>query len=663
MVKKFLVEKNFGNMKRTLQKYLYIYIGVFWFTILPLSALEISFKLTPSAVIPLGFKEAIATGPAYGGVLNADINLFNFLSVGPEVSFFYMQKEGETSELFDFGVGASAGVFYSPLSRLMLSANGSFGMNFAPYNYEGRLGADGINYMEGREPKSFVMNNFYYRFTGDASFRFTPNFTMGVTAGYTDYLFNSEQSLFSGIQVGVSGKYVFETKRRPNKLEVDVLQEECIYPLFSFAYKSNPFAYAYITNRNNAEIKNVKVSFRAEKYTSSAYECETIPVLKKNKSVEIPLFADFSNELSSFSENGQFPAELVIEYTLLGKKYTEVQEVVIDVYRRNAFTWADPAAIVSLISPNDSSVLELSKSVIGIARDNTHTGISQNLEFSMALFESLNSCGIIYEKDSQTPYAENHFDFETIDSVQFPFQTINYKSGDSDDLAVLFSAMLNSVGIKSALIFMENDVIVGVDLKLSGKSASKQFSSLERLISIENKIFLPLSMNALSQGYYEAWNMALAELDGAENYDIVIPDTAWVMYQPLGVSEKSTVHIPNAEDLNQRISEAFKNYQKSELIPLGKELVKQYKAEPTDENGNAVGMAYLRMGNNKQAKNWFGKGAEHNNLSSLANIGNILLMEKDFDEAEKYFNKVLSLKPDHAGALQGLERVKNQRGN
>lgn len=370
--------------------------------------------------------------------------------------------------------------------------------------------------------------------------------------------------------------------------------------------------------------------------------------------------ADFSTELFQFSENGQFPGQVIIEYTLLGKKYTEIKEVVISSYNRNTFNWANPDGIVAMISPNDGAALELSKTIIGIIRDDTHLGINQNLEYSMALFESLNTMGIIYERDLQTPYDEYHY-LDGVDYIQFPYQTMTYKAGDCDDLAVLFASMLSSVGIKSVILFTSDDVICGIDLKTSGSAASKQFSSLDRLINIEDVLYLPVSMKTIKEGYFAAWNTALEEIDSAEDLSVTIVSDAWESYTPIGLSEKAVFNLPDEKDLKKRISTSYKEYQKNEILPLGKSLLSVYKKDPSEANSNAVGMAYLRMGNYDQALTWFEKAAVNNNVAAMANMGQLYLVRNDFSNAQKYFEKVLAINPEHSGALQGMERLKNQQ--
>lgn len=623
----------------------------------PLLAADFSFRFTPEIVFPLNQKTSIATGKSYGGIINIDANIFNFLTIGPEFSFQLYNTDYSEDFSTLGGAGISAGVFYAPFSRIMLSANGSFGMYLGNYEF-GMSGADASIDTDGK--KDFLMNNFYYRGSADISFRVNPNFTIGLSGGYTDYIFSDKRSVFSGVQAGITSKITISTRKFQNKIEIDLLQDGNIFPLFASSYKEYPFAYVYLTNRNNAEIRNLRVSFKADKYTSSVFVCGKAKRLQKNKTVEIPLKADFSTELYQFSENGQFPAQIVIEYSLLGKKYTEVKEVVISCYNRNTFNWNNPDGIVSLISPNDGSAIELSKTIIGIIRDNTHFGINKNLEYSMALFECLNTMGIIYERDLQTPYDEYHF-YDDVDYIQFPFQTITYKAGDCDDLAVLFASMLSSVGINSSIIFTENDVICGIDLNITSSAASKQFSSLDRLINVEDILYLPVSMKNLGKGYFSAWNIALEEINKAEELQVTVVSDAWKEYRPIGLAEKAMFNIPDEKDLKKRIANAYSKYQKNEIVPLGNSLLKAYKNNPSDSNSNAIGMVYLRLGKYDQALKWFGKAAEKNNVAAMANIGQIYLVKNDYSQAEKYFEKVLAMNPEHSGALQGMERLKNQK--
>jgi hypothetical protein len=53
--------------------------------------------------------------------------------------------------------------------------------------------------------------------------------------------------------------------------------------------------------------------------------------------------------------------------------------------------------------------------------------------------------------DPVTPYKKFSQNL-SVDFLQFPNQTLEYKARDCDDLSMLYNALLESVGIKTAFI-------------------------------------------------------------------------------------------------------------------------------------------------------------------------------------------------------------------
>ncbi len=639
-------------------------IGKCLFTIMicsSLHAFEFSLKLSPSMVFSADSKDTYAGGNAFGGFLNADFVVHNILTVGPEFSFFNVPREENLDSFMNYGTGICLGLCHAPLSRLFLSASASYGMQFTNYKYSGEKNADGTSNPLGRASETLVLKNSYYKAFADASFRFTPDFTVGLGVGYADYGYDGDSSIFHGPFCSVSVRHSFETRKKADVLGLKYEQQESVFPLFASSYRHTPFASAILTNYNSAEIKDVRIYFKADKYVSSVLESPGVDCIGKKNSAEVFIYADFSESLSSFSENGQFPAEIIVEYKMLGKKYSVKKSVLVSVSRRNSFSWIDETSIASLVSPNDSSVIELAKRVVGMYHERLHSGVSQKLEHAMALFESLNTMNIIYERDAVTPYEKFHLDYDNLDTLQFPYQTISFRSGDADDLAVLYASLLGAVNIDSAFIFLPDDVIVAVNLNMWGEQVLKNFSSFESLVLIDDEYYLPVSMKNLSRGFSSSWKKALAEINAHDNLDYVVVRKAWETYAPLGILEKASFENPDFADLTRRTLDAFSQYKKNELAPVNASLLKKYASSPSHENSNAVALSYLRLGDYASAESWFRKGAEHDYVPSVANLGNVLLLQKKYDEAEKYLKKALLLDPGDSGARQGLERVRNAR--
>lgn len=168
--------------------------------------------------------------------------------------------------------------------------------------------------------------------------------------------------VLSGPFAGLSIKFNFSTgKSARAACYADLDNYGDIYPLFQQVYRITPVTITQITNGESAEMRNVTVSFRAGKYTSSALKSEVVPVIKRMKTFDIPLYVDFSSELLKFSENGMLSGEVVIEYELLGKKKTSVQAVSLPFSNRNTYVWGYSESLAAFVSPDTPEILEYAK--------------------------------------------------------------------------------------------------------------------------------------------------------------------------------------------------------------------------------------------------------------------------------------------------------------
>ena len=92
-----------------------------------------------------------------------------------------------------------------------------------------------------------------------------------------------------------------------------------------------------------------------------------------------------------------------------------------------------------------------------------------------------------YPKTPYEDYSKNKF---AIDYLQFPGQTLEYKAGDCDDLSILYSALLKSVGIETAFITIPGHIYTAVSLDIPSEKAKRVFRDSKALIFYNNNIQL-----------------------------------------------------------------------------------------------------------------------------------------------------------------------------
>ncbi len=613
-----------------------------------LFAVDFSVRLNPGVAIPLKdhYKPAVNVG------VQGDLQLFDTLTIGAEGNFLYETPEGSSSSINFLYGGLGLGVYHNIFSRMYFGVGGAAGF----YNY---------SFTAGNEKQSAV--DLYWRGYGELGFRFNPTMTMSLNGGYNSFLTTEgfdtlfsggAKTLMAGPVAGLSFKFVLSSKNSSkNACYATIRQGSDIYPLFMQLYKNDPVATVILTNGESAEIKNVTVSFTAGKYTSSALQSEPISVIKKMRSVSVDLPVDFSSSLLSFAEDGMISGNLVIEYELLGKKKTSIQGIALKVSNRNSYMWGDTESLAAYISPDTPEILEYAKYVAGIARNKLYSGMNRNMQFAATMFDALKASGIVYSGDKTTPYSEYHLG-DKPDYIQYPLQTMDFNSGDLDELGILYASCLESVGIGTAFIPMEDDFVVLVDTQLKPTSATNHFANTDNLVITEDTVYFALSMAAFEQGFTKSRERGAGLIEKINNsedvyYDFVETHIAWENYPPaIYTGYGDVLERPSQTAVEAIFMAAVEDYIKSDLS------VVIDRARKTGDS-NKLGLAYVRAGQYANAKAEFSKEAAKGNVSAMNNLGNVYMLEKDYTAAKKLYEQILAIDPKNKAASKGLENVRS----
>jgi tetratricopeptide (TPR) repeat protein len=611
-----------------------------------LFCLELTFRLSPGVTFPVDTDSRDLYSLGFTGAFNADFTLQNFFSVGPEVNYFYLMPRSVSEPVHLIGPGANVSAHFFPISRLKLQA-----------------GFSGGPYVALHGPGSYA--SLWWKGGADIGFRFSPSFMLGVSAGYTSFVY-PKAPLYSGLLAGLSLQYTIDTQVAAGNVSVKLDQGEPVFPLFYTIYKQTSIGTLTLVNNENAEIRNVTVSFRAGNYTASLLECGKAELIRKRESADFPLYADFAPAIQNFTENGKMPGEVVVTYELLGDQRTISKTVVLPVYNRNTVRWTEPAVIASYISPTAPEVLDYGKYAVGIARDKLRSGLNRNMQFAMFVFEGLKIGGLSFSNDSSTPYLAYHLDPEKLDYIQYPFQTLAYHSGDYDDLGILFAAVCESVGIRTAMIPLKNDFIVAISLGITAADAENLFSSTDRLLTIADEIWIPISFSVLREGFINSWYKAIQNVNDAvnaeENVDFIILSEAWKTYPPASITgSEASFQKPLEASVARAVDTDLMRYITAEFGPK----IKAIQQKIQDEGGspqlyNQLGLLYVRAGMYEDAKASYRKSATLKSVPAMVNLGNISLLEKDYKTADEWFRKALELQPDNKGALSGINRTSTE---
>ncbi len=622
-----------------MKKVIWALLSIFFLNI-SVYSLDITLRATPSVLIPTD-SEKFSIG--FGGIVQADADILGFLNIGAEGVFDMVKPASldESINLVGGGLGLSA--YYSPFSRLYLGAGGSFGI----YNFATKI-----------DDVSQSATDLYWRGYGELGFRVTPEFTVSATGGYMDYMVSGTDSIFKGINAGLSFRYTFSTNSKSSSsFGISFDQDDAAFPLFMSAYRNCPIGTLVLKNNESSEIRNVRVQFRAGKYTASTYESAKISRINRHSSESIPLYADFSTEILKYSENGKINGEIVVDYELLGKKKQSVQNVIISVYNRNAFYWADSTALAAFVSSETPEVQQLASIISGIETNNLIPGMNKNFQITAAVFEGLRLSGIRYSGDKSTPYATYHNSYE-LDSIQYPLQTMNYLSGDLDDLGILLMSCLQSVSVPTGYMALDDDFIVLVGMGISNGTEQNHFTSADNVLSDDDNVYFGLSMANFEKGFVASRKAAAkliaeAKADEENPHEYVSTQAAWQIYSPAVFSGSgSTFEYPSRASVEAATKTAINDY-------INTDLANVLARARASGDANKIGVALLRSGRVAEAKVEFGKLST---TSAMNNLANCYMVEKNYTAALNQYKKVLAKDPQNRIALNGVEKASEKLG-
>ena len=255
----------------------------------------------------------------------------------------------------------------------------------------------------------------------------------------------------------------------------------------------------------------MKVSFFVKQYMDQPKVCGEFPKLARGQEVEVPVYALFNDGIFAVTEGTKTAGEISVEYSYLGRELSNSYPVTVTVNNRNAMTWDDNRKAAAFVTAKDPLILSFAKRIGSGIDAAGRTAFSGKLRLAMGLFEALSSYGIGYIQDPTTPYAELSANKTALDFLQFPGQTLAYKAGDCDDISILYCALLEAVGVRTAFITAPGHIFMAFNLEMEAETAKKTFQNPNDLIFRDGETWVPVEITLVRDGFLKAWTIGAKE--------------------------------------------------------------------------------------------------------------------------------------------------------
>ncbi|MDR1617859.1 MAG: hypothetical protein LBS06_02275, partial [Treponema sp.] len=414
------------------------------------------------------------------------------------------------------------------------------------------------------------------------------------------------------------------------------------------------------TNNEPNDITMVNVSFFLEQYMSQPKFCGTRTVLKKGESADIPVTAFFNETMLNLIENITANGKIIVEYRSLGSvRRTEIP-MEIPVYHRNAMSWDDDRRAASFVSARDPAAQWFSRYVSGLVQSRMRPGINRNIQYALGLFEILNIYGINYVVDPSSSYIELSESSSSLDSLNYPYQTLMYRGGDCDDLSILFCSLLEAAGIETAFVTIPGHIYMAFDSGLTEDEARRDFYAPEEFVYQGGKVWVPLEITIPREGFYRAWRIGAKEWRDASARDAAAlypMRDSWKTYPPVSVpGAASRFALPPEERSSLAFDRSMDAWISYEIRPQVRALENRLVQGENAETRNALGVLYGRYGMMEKAEEQFALAARAGSVHGRVNLGNAAFLGQRYEEGLGYYYRVLQDEPENSIATLGMAR-------
>jgi hypothetical protein len=491
-------------------------------------------------------------------------------------------------------------------------------------------------------------------------YRLAPALSISLDGGYTNY-FGTQASILSAAEAGLYFSYDLSAVAGPKaRLTVEAPKLDAVFPSLYAYYDDNPFGTVTIVNREDAAIRDVKVSFNAARFMDQPKVCGSYDSIGRGASIQVPVRALFTDSVLNITQNIDAKGEILVEYSYLGSDREVREPIDFQMHHRNAITWSDDRRAASFVSPTNPAALWFSKYASGIVRDRLRGDINKPLQLAIGMFEAERLYGLNYVVVPANDFSVKHGLKDYIDSVQFPHQTLANRGGDCSDLAILFATLMQSVGVEAAFITIPGHIFAAFNTGLDEAEARAEFYDPGLLIYRDGKAYIPVEITMVRDGFIKAWRVAAKEwydnLRAGTVAFYTLPD-CWKVYPPAafpGVNPRFV--LPDESDTSLAFDGALDRFVARETEPQLQSLQAEIAKEAPEIRANELGVLYAHYGLLKQAWDQFSLSAKAGYQAAWTNLGNVAFLRKDFKLALSYYQWAHKLQAEDDEALLGIAR-------
>lgn len=468
----------------------------------------------------------------------------------------------------------------------------------------------------------------------------------------------------------VNGSHVFEARCLDAELNVDPtpasaafevntalfdleLVEASFGPLYASLYQfyaddpeyeRRPAGRVAVRNRYDKPLR-VKVSAFLPDLMD--FPTDAVVTIPPGETARVPLRIELSDRALDLEKTESRQLRLSLQYSLAGERKESESTHPVTVVEKHGMVWEEPERIGLYVTHLDEAIERFARDTVRGFRDDERGAIVyDNLLRAMELFDALGADGVRFVADPGNPFGGIVPGRPVLDTVRLPRETLRMRTGDCDDLAVLYAALLENIGIDTALVDVFDHVFVMFDTGLTARSVG-QLARDPGLLHVDarGRVWVPVEVTLVGGSFSDAWESAAATL-ASRRFSVIEIKEAWKKYSPLRPREPAPdIVAPPPAAVRALFAEDLRRQEEALTSPRMRELAQRVSADPNDAAAlNALGILLARRG-------YLGRAAAHferviellpESPGGYGNLGNVHYEQGKYKEAVRRYEESLA---------------------
>ena len=422
-------------------------------------------------------------------------------------------------------------------------------------------------------------------------------------------------------------------------LEIQLVEVDDLFPVDAHRYAAEAVGRVTLRNRGDAPLTNLRVQTQLAGFTRAETEVSHAALAPGEVAI-VPMKLALDPEALARHE-GTVPAvlELSVTYEVDDLSLRERRTRALVVHDRSALSWDSPQTLAAFVTARDEAVVTLARAAV-TAVPAAHAG--QPLATLIAGFEAMKASGVRYVSDPAAPFGQ-----EVIDFVQVPARTLSAKSGDCDDLAVLYAALMESVGVAARLLITPDHVFVAVHAGLPAQAAYRVTADEGKAWHDQADLWIPVETTALEGSFLAAWDKGAAELarwrERPEALTVVTVREAWARHPPGALGSQGAAKLRGIDRLAEAVPAALDEARVEQTRRLEAALA----ALPAEERTRRARLL-VALGRAGEAVALFEGAQASGGPEALNNLGNVYMLAARQQDALGVYDRALEQAADNA---------------